>query len=236
MSALDIVARGIAARASADIRASSRHARLLRAADAAEGRNPVVRPAWLAPPAYAPSTSYAVGQVVTNGGNWYMCGIAGTSPASGGGPTTISSGQYIADGASALYWTHLGGARAADPGEGAPTVTIATSNPALGANWLPGSYPSAYTVRGATPMPYRSTFWSLATFEAKAGVTMSAGASVAFACDGDKRGAVPSGEREPAPRDRRRALSAARQPRRRRHRSVDGDRLDREHRAALAAV
>jgi lysophospholipase L1-like esterase len=186
MSALDTVARGVASCARAAIQASNRHARLLRAADAAEGRNPVVGAPWLAPSAYAPSTAYLPGQVVANGGSWYMCGIAGTTPASGGGPTTSGSGQYVVDGASAVYWTCLGGARAADPADGAPAVSVTTSNPALGANWLPGSYPGAYTVRGATPAPWRTSFWSLATFEAKAGTLVSAGASVVFDCDGDR--------------------------------------------------
>lgn len=186
MSALDVVARGVASRARSAVQASNRHARLLRAADAAEGRNAVVLPPWLGASAYAASTAYAVGQVVANGGQWYMCGIAGTTPASGGGPTTTGSGQYVQDGASAVYWTCLGGARVADSGDGAPAVSVVTSNPALGANWLPGTYPAAYAVRGAAPAAYRTSFWSLAAFEAKPGVAMSAGASVVFDCDGDK--------------------------------------------------
>ncbi|WP_076744002.1 SGNH/GDSL hydrolase family protein [Sphingomonas jeddahensis] len=186
MSARDMVARGIATQARAAANAANRHARLLRAADAAWGRNPVVLPPWLAPPAYSADTSYAPGQVVANNGSWYMCGIAGTSPASGSGPTTTASGQYVPDGASALYWTCLGGARAADPGDGAPLVSVATTNPALGANWVPASFPGAYSVRGAHPSPLRTSFWSLTGFEAKPGVPMCAGASVAFACDADK--------------------------------------------------
>lgn len=186
MSAPDMLARGLAAQARVAVDATNRHARLLRAADAAAGRNPVVLPPWLAPPAYAANTAYAAGQVVAYDGSWYMCGIAGTTPASGGGPATTASGQYVPDGASAVYWTCLGGARAGDPGDGAPLLSVATSNPALGANWLPVSFPAAYTVHGARPSPLRTSFWSLASFEAKPGVAMCAGASVAFACDGDK--------------------------------------------------
>lgn len=186
MSALDIVARGVATRAGAAVAASNRHGRLLRAADAAEGRNPVVRAPWLAPPAYAPSTAYAVGQIVANNASWYMCGIAGATPAGGAGPTIVSSGQYVADGASGVYWTCLGGARAADPGDGAPAVSVVTSSPSIGVNWRPGSYPGAYTVRGASPVPFRTNFWSLASFEAKPGTIMSVGASVAFESDADR--------------------------------------------------
>lgn len=186
MSGVDILARGVAARARDAVAAASRHNRLLRAAEAAAGRNPVVLRAWLAAPAYAPGAAYAVGQVVAHGGNWYMCGLAGTAPATGGGPTTTTSGQYVADGATSLYWTFLGGARAADPADGAPVVSVVTTNPSLGATWAPISQPGAYTVRGAATAPLRTNFWSLASFEAKAGVPMCAGASVAFVCDGDK--------------------------------------------------
>lgn len=185
MSGVDLIARGLAARANTAIRVGNRHARLLRAADAAAGRNPAVLPAWLDAPAYAANTSYAVGQVVTSNGAMYICGIAGTSPASGGGPTS-TSGQYVPDGSGGLYWSYLGGARASDAGDGAPIVSIATSNPNLGANWTPGSFPGAYAVRGAAPAPHRGSFWSLSTFETKAGVKACAGASVCFDCDGDR--------------------------------------------------
>jgi hypothetical protein len=186
MSARDLVARGLAASAREAVGSASRHARLLRAADAALGSNPVVLPPWLAPPAYAPSTTYAPGQVVRHGGSWFMCGIGGTSPAGGSGPTVTTSGQYVVDGSSAIYWTYLGGARASDPGDGAPAVSAVTTNPALGANWLPVSYPDAYAVRGAAPAPLRTSFWQLSAFDAKPGGAMCAGASVAFTCDGDK--------------------------------------------------
>ena len=186
MSGHDPIARGLATQARAATRAAVRHAPLLRAADMAAGRNPATLPPWLAPPAYAPGAAYAAGQVVANGGNWYMCGIAGTAPASGPGPTGSHSGQYQPDGAGGLYWTSLGGARLADPGDGAPTVALLSSNPALGANWLPASCPGAYAVRGARPAPLRTSFWSLETVEAKAGTMMCPGASVAFCCDGDR--------------------------------------------------
>lgn len=186
MSAADVIARGMAAQARAAVATSNRHARLIAAAAASERRNPVILPPWLAPPAYVPNTAYAVGQVVANAGSWFMCGIAGTSPASGGGPTTTASGQYVADGASAVYWTYLGGARAADPGDGAPAVSAVTSNPSLGANWLPATCPASYRVRGAVPVAYRGSFWSLGSFEAKAGMVACSGASVGFDCDADR--------------------------------------------------
>ncbi len=186
MSGVDLVARGVAMRARVAGQASDRHGRLLRAAVAAEGRNPVVLPPWLAAPAYAPGTAYAVGQVVANAGQWYLCGLAGTSPASGGGPVAVNDGQYVADGAGGLYWANLGGARTADPADGAPAVSLVSSNPSLGANWPPVVYPQSYHVCGGVPAPYRTNFWSFTTFEAKAGTAMSAGVTVSFACDGDR--------------------------------------------------
>ena len=53
--------------------------------------------------AWAPSTAYAVGNTVSNGGNVYRCTTAGTSAASGG-PTGTGTG--IADGTA--VWTYLG--------------------------------------------------------------------------------------------------------------------------------
>ena len=186
MSGVDVVARGLAAQGRAAAAASARHANLLRAAGAALGRNPVVERPWLAAPAYTPGAAYAVGQVVAHGGNWYLCGLAGTAPLSGTGPTTSTNSQYVADGAGGLYWTFLGGARVADPGDGAPMVTAVTSNPSLGATWTPAAHPGAFTLRGATASPLRSNFWSLTSFEAKAGAPMCVGASVSFTCDGEK--------------------------------------------------
>ena len=186
MSGRDLVARGLAMRTHAALGTAGRHGRLLRASADAYNRSAAVLPPWLAAPAYAPSTAYAPGQVVANGGGWYMCGIGGTTPPTGGGPATTGTGQYVPDGASPVYWAYLGGARTADPGDGAPAISVVTANPALGANWLPSLYPAAYAVRGATPTAYRDTFWSLSSFEAKPGVAVCAGAAVAFACDADR--------------------------------------------------
>ncbi|MCC2980701.1 SGNH/GDSL hydrolase family protein [Sphingomonas sp. IC4-52] len=186
MSGRDILARGMAARARDAVGTSTRHGRLLRAAEAAVGRNPAVLRSWLPAPAYAPNSAYAVGQVVTHGGSWYMCGVGGVSPSVGPGPVNTSSGQYLADGGTSLYWAYLGGARAPDPADGAPIVSVVTSNPAIGVAWTPAGHPKAYVVRGAAASPLRGNFWSLTSFEANAGMPTCAGASVSFACDGEK--------------------------------------------------
>ncbi len=186
MSGPDLIARGLAVQARATQRAAARHARLLRAADSAQGRNPATAPPWLAPPAYAPGSAYAPGQVVAHAGAWYMCGIGGVAPATGPGPTGRHHGQYLPDGTGGLYWTCLGGARHPDAADGAPVVTLLTSNPALGANWLPALVPGAYAVRGARPVPLRTSFWSLETLEAKPDMMTCAGASVAFDSDADR--------------------------------------------------
>jgi hypothetical protein len=57
-------------------------------------------------PPWTPSTRYAVGQVVQNGGNVYNCTTAGTSAAAGSaGPT--GSGSYNPDGTA--NWNHFTG-------------------------------------------------------------------------------------------------------------------------------
>lgn len=55
--------------------------------------------------AWAPSTSYAVGDQRYNGTNAYICTVAGTSAGSGG-PT--GTGSAITDGAGTLVWRFLG--------------------------------------------------------------------------------------------------------------------------------
>ncbi|CAE6746611.1 hypothetical protein R69619_02727 [Paraburkholderia nemoris] len=56
-------------------------------------------------PAWVKSTAYAVGALVSAGGNTYQCATAGTSASSGSGPTGTGSG--IADGTA--VWNYLYG-------------------------------------------------------------------------------------------------------------------------------
>ena len=183
--AMDYAARDAAEQALRFSRRANRMQRLISSAHAAEKRNPMILPAWLAPAAYADATAYGVGEVVSNAGRWYMCGVAGTAPA-GGAPTQVDTAQYMRAVASGPYWTYLSGAQNVDPGDGAPTVNLVSSNPNLGINWHPVTYPSAFRVRGAAPTVHRSTMWSLVAFQAKAGTPMCCGASVSFQSDESK--------------------------------------------------
>jgi len=65
---------------------------------------------------WGPSTAYAYGAMVTNGGNVYFCGTAGTSSGSGSGPTSTAT-TPITDGG--VTWYYVG------PGMGAVLVPFA---------------------------------------------------------------------------------------------------------------
>jgi hypothetical protein len=66
---------------------------------AIQRNNTIVSPAW------APSTAYAVADLVVNGGRRYVCTVAGTSAASGG-PTGTSITTDVADGTAS--WRFMG--------------------------------------------------------------------------------------------------------------------------------
>lgn len=86
---------------------------------------------FVAPPAWATSHSYAVGNLVTSGGQIYRCITAGTSATSGGGPTGTASD--IPDGT-----VHWAAATAIETGleEGSPVWYEATENPTSGVSYL----------------------------------------------------------------------------------------------------
>ena len=102
--------------------------------------------AWLTTPPLLPAPAYpgnsvAVGawQCYTANGNTYICCTSGTTAASGSGPTGTGS-LPIADGTAA--WLYEGPAPVA--GSNPPTVTINTTNPAVGGT-LPRYYRPAGT-------------------------------------------------------------------------------------------
>ncbi|MDR3513875.1 MAG: SGNH/GDSL hydrolase family protein [Caulobacteraceae bacterium] len=76
--------------------------------------------------AYAASTAYIQGQVVINGGNWYVCNSPGTTAASGSGPVA-TTGLTITDGN--CHWTYYGPAETTTTDADAPTMSISTSQP-----------------------------------------------------------------------------------------------------------
>jgi len=89
---------------------------------------------WTAYSAWAQSTAYAQGQVVTNNGMAWVAAVAGTSAASGSGPTTISN---LATTDGTVYWQPLGKsvAIASTNDSKSPTITVSTTDPALGNVW-----------------------------------------------------------------------------------------------------
>lgn len=82
--------------------------------------------------AWLQNTDYAVGQIVSNAGNYYICWSAGTSSGSGTGPhfTPSSTVPYTTGGNGAVGWMYL---------DGPPRM--ATPNWRLG-KWYAGFWPS----------------------------------------------------------------------------------------------
>jgi hypothetical protein len=158
--------------------------RLKQAAAAAATANPITSPYWQAPPAWAASTAYWYGNVVSIGGNWYSCVIQGTS-ASSGGPSGSANANIITDGT--VGWTYIGGAQTPYTADGAPAISFTTTDPALGTNWYPSAQPSAYHIRGANHAVYSTAYWTLPSFNASATTTnVSIGSSVVFAVNDAK--------------------------------------------------
>ena len=131
-------------------------------------------------PAWAASTGYFTGQVVTNGGSDYVCLGSGTS-ASSGGPT-VTTGASQADGTTS--WSYLGPHASAVTNADIPVVTGTTTNPSatLPASYQPVSFPSAYTVLGGVASAYRGSFWQITTFNDGTG-NVSRGGSIGFVTD-----------------------------------------------------
>jgi len=160
-----------------NIRERALGAKLRRAAALALLNNPDAKQPWTLPVAYSNSLAVRSGQVISNNGNWYVCIQAGTTAASGGGPTTSADARAITDGTA--MFTYYSGARTADAGDGAPTITQVTTSPALGLNWYPVEGVDRYLVRGANPVAHSTSYWRLNAFDSKAGTTTTNGAAIA---------------------------------------------------------
>lgn len=190
---IDPGARGLAgqAKAAATINTTALGGRtmlgekLRRAASRASVSNPITARPWLSPNAYANSTALRLGQVISNGGNWYVVTVAGTTASSGTGPTGTTPRTLVTDGT--VSFSYLGGAIAPDTGTGAPAITLTTTDPALGLKWYPQSLPNSFKARGGTPTAYSTYGWQFTTFTATAGGAVQDNeASVSFVSDDSK--------------------------------------------------
>ena len=147
--------------------------KLRRLARSAQISNPVINPPFLLPPAYAYSTFFVAGEIVSNGGRWYMTTTQGTTAASGAGPVENNSGQAIADGTALFEWYGAPTITANDAL--APTITTVTSSATVAASpyfltsvWNPSSFPSLFRIRGGYTVSY-SGEWGVATFNYASG-------------------------------------------------------------------
>ena len=142
--------------------------------------NPLSHPPLALAAAWAPSTAYLAGNVVSNGGNLYECHTAGTSAALGG-PGETGAGQ-IADGTAA--WVYAGVHPVAMASPLVPTIThFNGDSPAglekrytIGANVFPPNdvalTGSMVRVVGGAVRVEDSTIWrfpSLTTFNNQSG-------------------------------------------------------------------
>lgn len=113
--------------------ASSTIGTVLRSAVASATTNITNQPPLIPSPAWVASTAYGVGNVVVNGGNLYLCAVAGTSAASGG--PTGTAAAAVTDGT--VSWFYYGVPQITTASPLAPTVTITNSVLSGLTNWFP---------------------------------------------------------------------------------------------------
>jgi len=158
-------------------------AKLRRLARAARLSNPSVNLPLKAPPAWAVRTAYTRGKVVANGGNWYVCIVAGTSAASGG-PASVNTGALVTD--NTAFWSWIGTAAISADDAQAPALTTSTSSPPAAGltNFiLPAAHPECFEARGCTPVNSGND-WLLNVLQVNAStIETGKGCSVAFETD-----------------------------------------------------
>lgn len=128
-------------------------AKLIQLFNAAALSNPTINPPLVAPIAWAQSTPYVVGNMRTANGQLYICRTAGTSAASGAGPTGTTAIQQT-DGTA--VWEYIGAIPVASgtPPAMAPATGIASSSTPPGLTSL-NRYiddPTKYKFGGGRPV------------------------------------------------------------------------------------
>lgn len=149
-------------------------------ATALVGGNPVVNPPWLLPPDYANNMAVLLGQVISTATGWYVCGVAGTTAATGTGPSDTGDAQFVTDGTA--KFSYYGPATITENDSLGPAVSSVTSNPG-GQIYRPLIYPGMYRVLGATPSQYLTNYWQLSSFDELGGVPQERGATIAWQSD-----------------------------------------------------
>lgn len=159
--------------------------KLRRLARVAEVSNPLVNTPWIIPPAWVATTAYTQGNVVSNGGSWFVCTTNGTS-AGAGGPTIITDGDSHADGTTA--WTYIGGPTLTASDANAPTYTTSTASTPTGlTNWFgPVAYPGVFKVTGGYATTFATLYWKVFTFDQASGNTAALGSEISFETESPK--------------------------------------------------
>lgn len=130
-------------------------AKLQRLASAARSSNPLVNLPLQAVAAWQSGTVYAYGNVVSNGGNNYLCYVGGTSAGSGG-PTGTSAAP-ITD--NTVTWLFYGVTNPTSNSLAAPTLTFQSTNAAGLTNaYVPVTNDAQFFYSGGVPVAVSSGY------------------------------------------------------------------------------
>lgn len=143
--------------------------------------NALTRTPLAAVPAWTISTAYPVGQYVSNGGNEYVCRVAGTSAGSGG-PTTTVYGD-ITDGTA--IWQYVQPQRATTTSANAPTITTGNKGADLLKQYRAIEEASSFSFYGGTPVASSASgviFPAISSLQAGVVVTTTPGKDNANPC------------------------------------------------------
>jgi hypothetical protein len=180
---VDAVTLAASVAASKKAQAETLGTKLRRLAAHARTTDPYSLPALTPARAWAPTTAYLQGAVVSNGGNVYVCVIGGTSAASGGPTTTLAAIQ--ADGT--VSWGYMGPTAAQTVDPRAPAYSSSASVPAgLNNIYTPGTALGFFKVYGASGANASGSLVLNRFLQAAGGAQANGDARVSFWTDAPK--------------------------------------------------
>lgn len=154
-----------------------------RLASIAQTNNPLINAPLGPAPAWAASTAYVAGQVVTNGSYQYLCNVAGTSAASGG--PTGTSANLITD--NTVSWYYYGLAMPGTASVNQPVITQSASVPgALTQTIAMNASPSPFYYAGGNVNVTGSAQYNFQCFVVIASTKSTCPARATFVTDAQK--------------------------------------------------
>jgi hypothetical protein len=142
--------------------------KLRRLAQNASRNDPNSSPPWRLPDAWAPSTDYLPGNMVSANGYWWVCQGSGTSAATGTGPSNAVAANVSAD--NTAQWLLAGAPTSTANDPLAPTISRSTVNPGSNVAWGLAVSPTAAMVRlyGGYQLPTSTDRYRIATLNRSA--------------------------------------------------------------------